>query len=193
MRPQPVGIALSWSATLLMETGIWLCVNVQAWGPAVISPYLPTAQEAACGRMAALAFGCHGWDLLTGPPLEFHPRKFPIPEDQWGTVLSPRCRPTYQLTRLIFISLPSLLARFGFDLDVWRLNHCRSSSNGQIPLIPLLLLPEVFCNLLSITQTARPPVPAELAGLLTPKITGRAVKNDLLSITSLSFLFPTSR
>lgn len=84
MRPQPGGIALPWSATLLMETeGFWLCVNVQAWGPAIVSPYLPIAQEAACGRMAALAFGSHGWDLLTGPPPEAGTRKFPIPEDHW--------------------------------------------------------------------------------------------------------------
>lgn len=152
-----------------------------------------------CPRSCLWEDGCLGfWLSWLGPADRATPWISPqeIPHT-WGSVgncpVPEMGSPTYQLTRLIFISLPSLLARFGFDLDVWRLNHCRSSSNGQIPLIPLLLLPEVFCNLLSITQTVRPPVPAELAGLLTPKITGRAVKNDLLSITSLSFLFPTSR
>jgi len=44
--------------------------------------------------------------------------------------------------------------------------------------------------LLSKIQTAWPAIPAELAGLLTPEITGRPVKNDLLSTTSLFFLIP---
>lgn len=57
-------------------------------------------------------------------------------------------------------------------------------------LIPCLAQPKVFSNLLSKIQTAWSAVPAELAGLTTPEITGRPVKNDLLSTISLFFFIP---